>query len=144
MPFGVFYAILKSMSINYAESKVREALAAAKGNHLKARKILDKMCKEDHRLLSALTAPHMTGILAHAVERISSKMARGEPITPEPAKVVTPQKNDGFGKELLKNFAFGTPPKFAQEEFAAPIKKTKASQSHISAIHLLAGKKKPS
>ena len=131
------------MSTSYAENRIREALKASKGSSLKARQLLTKWCAEDQRLLQALTAPHMTGIVAHAVERVSAKIARGEP-APAPDAQVHQDESDGvdFGKELLKNFAMGKPAKFAQEGFSAPLKKKRASQSHIDAIHLLAGKKK--
>ncbi len=131
------------MSQNYAENKIREALKAAKGNPLKARKQIAKWCEQDQRLLKVLTAPHMTGILAHAVERVINKIARGEPPPPEESAIHRNDKEDvEFGKELLKNFAMGKPAMFAQESFSAPLKRKRASQSHIDAIHILAGKKK--
>ena len=133
------------MSISYAENRIREALKHSQGNMVKTRKLLNKWCSEDHRLLQALTSPHMTGILAHAIERVSNKIARGEPAPLPEATVHNRDEDDvDFGKELLKNFAMGDPAKFAQESFSAPVKKKKASQSHIDAIHLLARKSKGS
>ena len=132
------------MSTSYAENRIREAIKLSKGNSSKAQKLIAKWCAEDQRLLQAITMPHMTGIVAHALQRVTNKISRGEPAPAQDA--VIHQEDDGvnFGKELLKNFAMGKPAKFAQEGFSAPIKKKLASQSHIDAIHLLAGKKKQS
>ncbi|MCB9965443.1 MAG: hypothetical protein H6855_05125 [Rhodospirillales bacterium] len=131
------------MTSNYAELRIRDALKAARGNQLKARKQIEKWCQEDMKLLLALTKPHMTGIVAHALDRVVNKMARGEPLPPErPVQEPVQAQGIDFGKELLKNFAMGKPAKFAQESFSPPIKRKKASQSHIDAIHKLAKKKK--
>lgn len=132
------------MSTSYAENRIREAIKASKGNSSKAQKLIAKWCLEDQSLLQAITAPHMTGIVAHALQRISNKIARGEPAPVEDAVIHQEEEGVDFGKELLKNFAMGKPAKFAQEGFSAPMKKKRASQSHIDAIHLLAGKKKQS
>ena len=130
------------MSTSYAENRIREALKLSKGNTLQARKLITKWCATDQRLLQTLTAPHMTGIVAHALDRVTKKIARGEPAPAEEAVIHSAKEDEQFGKELLKNLGMGKPAMFAQEGFSAPIKKRKASQSHIDVIHMLAGKKK--
>ncbi len=132
------------MSTTYTENRIREALKLSKGNALKARKLITKWCAQDQRLLQGIANPHMTGIVAHAIERVTAKISRGEPAPIEEAVIHKSESEGEFGKELLKSFAMGAPAKFAQESFSAPMKKKQASQSHIDAILRLAGKKKQS
>lgn len=127
----------------YAEIKIREALEAADNHPQKARRLLEEWCAHDMRLLAELTKPHMTGILAHGVDLVMRKIARGEKPASGKAEIHSHGDPDiDFGKELLKNFAMGKPAKFSQEEFSPPMARKKASQSHINAIYKLA-KKRP-
>ena len=136
------------MSSSYVEKRLLEALSLSNGNLAKARKLIGEWCVQDQRLLYELSRPHMTGIIAHAMDRVVSHKFRSDAekeTAPATAtrRVELPSSAIGdemFGKELLKNFAMGKPTKFAEESFSAPLKKTKASQSHIDAIRRLAKK----
>ena len=136
------------MSPSYVEKRLLEALNTSHGNLAKARKLISEWCVQDQRLLYELSRPHMTGIIAHAMDRVVSHKFRSEsekntspPSSTRRVELSSSAKSDEmFGKELLKNFAMGKPTKFAEESFSAPLKKTKASQAHIDAIRRLAKK----
>ncbi len=135
------------MSSSYVEQRLLEALSASNGNLAKARKLIGEWCAQDQRLLYELSRPHMTGIIAHAMDRVVSHKFRSETEKENPPSATrrvelpsSTKSDEMFGKELLKNFAMGKPTKFAEESFSAPLKKTKASQSHIDAIRRLAKK----
>ncbi|MGQ9365006.1 hypothetical protein [Azospirillum sp. ST 5-10] len=58
------------MSESYVETKVREALVAARGSHAVAQKILIAWAAEDQRLLLGMAQPFMKAIAGAAVERL--------------------------------------------------------------------------
>ena len=60
------------MSREYAEKRIKEALHLTRGNIAKARQQVIAWTHDDMKLLHALTKPHMTGIVAHAVGRVAS------------------------------------------------------------------------
>lgn len=128
------------MDREYAESRIRDALKASDGNAAKARQILLSWALEDNRLLHELVAPHISGIVAHAVNRVMTMKEK-----PAPAPVVAPEKSektskDPFGMEILKAIALGNPAQFGQEN-GVPLKKQQASQRHIDAIREMVSKK---
>ena len=134
------------MSPSYAETRLLEALKLSNGNLAKSRKLIAEWCRQDQQLLYELCRPHMTGVIAHAMDRVLSNKFQSE-LKPSSSgarsqisKQSSSKSDEDFGKELLKNFAMGQPVKFAQESFGAPIQKRKASQSHIDAIRRLAKK----
>lgn len=137
------------MSPSYAETRLLEALKLSNGNLAKSRKLIADWCRQDQQLLYELCRPHMTGVIAHAMDRVLSNKFQSE-LRPSSGRVSTQEASrqasktaptdEDFGKELLKNFAMGQPIKFAQESFGAPIQKRKASQSHIDAIRRMAKK----
>jgi len=124
------------MAENYAESKIKEALKASQGNARQAQKMLIEWSLRDNDLLVALVKPHMTGITAHAVNRIVSGKKTPEAVTPQkPSVVRSSQKKDSFGMDILKTIADGDTATFGQESYGRPVGKKGASQRHIDAIH---------
>ena len=61
------------MSREYAENRIADALSQSNGNPTRARQKVIAWAFEDPKLLQALTQPHMTGIVAHAVNRVIHK-----------------------------------------------------------------------
>lgn len=139
------------MSRDYAEGRIREALRRSGGNMIKARQQVIAWTYEDTKLLHELAKPHLTGIVAHAVGRVSSIMTREEGDesklsvedivrkTTPPVKAAK-NKEEKFGLDLLKAIAQGDPAMFGQESFAAPVKSKQASQRHVDTIKSLAAR----
>jgi hypothetical protein len=131
------------MSREYAEKRIRDALKQAKGNATKAQRQVIAWATSDMRLLLALCQPHLTGIVAHAVNRVIHRQ-EAEDHAPEIPDM--PQSlNMGpetFGKEILRALQSNNTAQFGREESAAPVSKKQASQSHIEAMKKLARKKK--
>ena len=94
------------MSRDYAESRIREALKLTKGNPTKARQQVIAWAVEDQRLLLGLTQPHLTGVVAHAINRVIYR----EGLEQEPEEILpTPKSLDmgpeTFGKQILNALA---------------------------------------
>ncbi len=140
------------MTLEYAESRIKEALKLSKGNTLKARQQIIAWTFEDPKLLHALTKPHLTGIVAYNIERVMSGRADAQraqktqaapptqlnkkPITSSPK----PQKEETFGMQILK--AAGASPALFGFEDANASKGGRVSQNHINAIRAIAAKHK--
>lgn len=131
------------MSREYAESRIREALKQSRGNATKARQQVIAWSYEDPRLLLALSQPHLTGIVAHAVNRVIEH--------PEGALVdedvpPTPQTLDmapnTFGREILRALSGAGTAIFGHESGSPALagRRKKASQSHIDAMKKIAGR----
>lgn len=129
------------MSREYAEERIREALKQTRGNPARARQRVIAWAFEDARLLHALTRPHMTGIVAHAVNRVISKKGLQEEKVPETPEALD-MAPETFGKEILNALQSGNTPMFGQENYAPRQGRKGASQSHIDAIRKLTGKGK--
>lgn len=132
------------MNRDYAESKIREALKASGGNVTRARQQVTAWAFEDSKLLHELVAPHITGIVAHAVNRVMNTKEKPVAATPvvEPDKANAP-KGDAFGMEILKAIALGNPAQFGLESGSGvSVKKQQASQRHIDAIRQMVAKGK--
>ncbi len=130
------------MNRDYAEKRIREALKASGGNSTRARQQVTAWAFDDAKLLHELVAPHITGIVAHAVNRVMSMKEKSIPATPEPTKAA-PKKGEEFGMEILKAIALGNPAQFGLESSSgASIKKQQASQRHIDAIRQMVSKDK--
>jgi len=127
------------MNRDYAENKIREILLSSGGNATKARQKIIAMALDDTKLLQELVAPHITGIVAHAVNRVMSMKEKPKPQAPNP--VMQDSKNDPFGMEILKAIALGNPTQFGRES-GVPIKRQAASQRHIDAIRQMVSKDK--
>lgn len=131
------------MNRDYAERKIRDALQATGGNVTKARqRIIVQAMGDDAKLLHELVVPHMTGIVAHAINRVLTMKEQPVPPTPEaPKKSQESKDQDPFGMEILKAIALGNPAQFGQDS-GRPLKKQAASQRHIDAIRAMVSKDK--
>lgn len=131
------------MSNEYAENKIKEALAAHGNNIGLARQYVMSMAQTDAALMRALARPHLDGIVAYQVERVASGRAEMEKRHPKDAPIKN--KTDNFGMDLLRAVAASDAETFGQEGMGG--KRKSASSQHIDAIHKMAGKapiKKPS
>lgn len=139
------------MSRKYAESRIREALKQTDGNVTKARHLITSWCKNDHRLVLELTAPHMVGISSHAIQRVirldeEQAQSAEEPIAVEPIQeevLVKGGQADAFGLEILKAVAGNKNPKFGMNvNKVGGNKRPKVSAQHIDAINQMVRKSK--
>lgn len=129
------------MSLEYAEKRIREALKKAKGNPTKARQQIIAWINDDPKLLQALARPHLTGIVAHAVNRVIYREgleAEQEDIPLSPKKLDMPPAT--FGQEILKALQSNNTPQFGREAAVPPVRRKQASQEHIDALRRLARK----
>lgn len=125
----------------YAQQKIREALAASKGNRKKSEDMVRAMALDDARLLGELMGPHLAGVIAHAVARVAEgKEDEVSPKRPDkPVPVAFPQ--DAFGRDLVRAITskdvngFGMPQPKTLEAKPKP-----ASKQHVDAIKALASK----
>ena len=139
------------MTRKYAESRIREAIDQSGGNITKARQLLTAWCQDDHRLVLELTAPHMVGISAHAIQRVmrlDKEKAEVEtvPVPDEPFQeeaLVHDGQADAFGLEILKAVAGNKNPKFGMNAMQGGGKgKIRVSAQHIDAINQMVRKSK--
>lgn len=128
------------MNRDYAEKRIRDALKAAGGNPTRARQQVTAWAFDDAKLLHELVAPHITGIVAHAVNRVMN--TKEKPVAAEPPKPIQQPQGEAFGMEILKAIALGNPAQFGLEGGSAPVKKQAASQRHIDAIRQMVSKDK--
>lgn len=132
------------MSREYAEKRIREALKLAKGNATKARQQIVAWTNEDQKLLMALTKPHLTGIVAHAINRVVTRIENGadgaEDIPDVPASLNMPPET--FGQEIM-NALKNSNAVFGHEGGAGAGKRGQASQRHIDAMNRIAKKAPP-
>jgi len=131
------------MSREYAENRIREALKLTKGNPTKARQQVIAWTYEDTKLLHALARPHLTGIVAHAVNRVISQQdvaEEGQDVPDAPQVLDMPPAT--FGAEILSALQNDRTPQFGRESAAPLPRRKQASQSHIDALKAMASKKK--
>ena len=131
------------MSLEYAEKRIREALKKTKGNPTKTRQQIIAWINDDPKLLQALARPHLTGIVAHAINRViyrENLEAEAEDIPQTPQSL--DMEPSTFGKEILQILQSSNTAQFGRESAAAPIRRKQASQEHIDAISRLSKKKK--
>jgi hypothetical protein len=130
------------MSREYAEQRIREALKIHKGNATKTRQQIAAWSSEDARLLQALASPHLTGIIAYAVNRVITHMDDApESVTVPDMPERLDMAPETFGREILKALSSSNTPVFGRDGGATPARK-QASQSHIDAMKNIASKKK--
>lgn len=127
------------MSRDYIEKRIYEALKLTGGNATKARSMIIQWTQEDSKLLYGLAHPHLTGIVAHAINRVQTK--KNEVLSMPDAPDPNSDPEHLFGLEILKAIAGGGAATFGMEDAGPPAKKQAASQRHIDAIRQLAGKK---
>ena len=141
------------MSLSYAESKILEAYKLSKGNKTKVNQVINVLAEQDTKLLKALTAQYMRGIIAAHVDRVLArksnqstntthvKPANFKTMATQPADEQT-EESDDFGMEILKA-ASGESAEVFGFDSGAPIKPPQqASQAHIDAIHQMAARAK--
>ncbi len=125
------------MSINYAESKIRETLKLTNGNEAQTRRLIMTLVQDDPKLLHALSAPHLEGIIAYQVERVASGRSETEKREIEEQ---LPKEGENFGMDLLRAIAAQDVTVFGQENTAGAKGRKSASKQHIDAIHKMAKK----
>lgn len=131
------------MSREYAENRIREALALARGNPTKARQQIIAWAGEDQRLLMSLAQPHLTGIVAHAISRVIHHQGMETEMDDIPATATKlNMAPDTFGKQILNALSSSDTPVFGLEGSAPPSRPKKASQSHIDALKQMASRSK--
>ena len=126
------------MSLEYAERRIIEALEAAKGNPTRARQQIIAWSHDDPKLLLALARPHLTGIVAHAVNRViyRQNLQADDTVSENPQKLdMAPET---FGQAILNSLQSNDTPRFGHEGSAAPVGRRKASKSHIEALKRMA------
>ncbi len=133
------------MSIEYAENRIKEAIKLHGKNAAKIRQQIIAWTYEDHKLLQALTKPHLSGIVAYQIERVASgrsDKAKSPAKITAPKKKAKPSKEDDFGMELIRALADSGATFGFEESPAAPGKRGQASQSHVEALKMIASKSK--
>jgi len=129
--------------MSYSEEKIQDALKAAKGNTTQAKKQILQWALKDQQLLISLVKPHLVGIVAHAVGRLSA--GKEEAQTPKAVSTLEQPKplqkqqyqKSTFGMDILRTIAGGDTAQFGQENYGRPLKKQRASQRHIDAIRTI-------
>lgn len=128
------------MSRDYALSRVRDALEKSDGNHLKAQRLLIQWLEKDHTLLAGLVAPHMPGIIAHAITHVVNP----QQVTKSAKKLAVKESDVGeFGEALLSSLKGG---RHDGVGFGEPTPRNlgrapAASKKHIDAINKIASRK---
>lgn len=130
------------MNRDYSESKIREALRLSGGNATRARQQVIAWAFDDTKLLHELMAPHMTGIVAHAINHVMAEKEKPQPQVIAPAQVAADVKQDPFGLEILKAIALGNPAQFGLENANVTGRTQAASQRHVDAIKQMVAKGK--
>lgn len=130
------------MSSVYLQSKLHEAVKAAKGNRTKAQSLLLQMAKQDDALMASLIEDHLPGIIAYHVENaISGKIMPPAELAKkqarEAAKIIGKERNP-FGTELLKNITSGNSEVFGFDSGAPTGKRPKTSKEHIDILKRMA------
>ncbi|MFH1157442.1 MAG: hypothetical protein V1721_00935 [Pseudomonadota bacterium] len=119
------------MSREYALSRVKDALEKSGGNRLKAQRLILSWLEKDHTLLFGLVAPHMQGIVTHAVAHVAQP----------PEKISLKDQETGeFGTVLLDSLSGknGNTGAFGEATPRGVSRPGKASKAHIDAINALA------
>ena len=131
------------MSREYAENRIKDALKQAEGNPTKARQQVIAWTYEDTKLLHALAFPHLTGIVAHAVNRVIHRLdieeGQKDEVLPEMPEALDMAPGT-FGEEILRALDDTHSVLFGREGAGTPLRRKKASQSHIDALKQIASK----
>lgn len=116
------------MTHEYALSRVRDALEKSDGNASKAQRLVLSWVEKDHTLLFGLIAPHLQSIVTHAVAHAAKRTKK-----PSAKKIiVNPEETGEFGAAVLGSLR-GT-----RQSLTSPEEPSKASRTHVDAIHKLA------
>lgn len=138
------YAILKrdkrrlTMSQEYALSRVKDALEKSGSNRLKAQRLILSWLEKDNTLLLGLVAPHIQGIVTHAVAHVAQTPEKSK----EPEKIdLKDQETGEFGNVLLDSLSGKNENTevFGEKTPRGIPRPCKASKTHVDAINTLAG-----
>ncbi|MCB9960001.1 MAG: hypothetical protein H6843_15495 [Rhodospirillaceae bacterium] len=134
------------MTSRYVTEQVNRALVEARGNPSEAMRRLTSACAEDDRLLRAIVAPYLPGILRHtlskmggpdaAVDAATPTMPGARPGVPRPA-ALSDLGFDAVVGQLSRSIGVGTVPSRAAQ-ILTPERRPPASQRHRDALHALA------
>jgi len=134
------------MAWDYTEKKIKEALHLHRNNMTRTRQQVIAWAMEDPKLLRELMKPHMTGITAHAVNRVMNGKTKPEPV-PQAAQASDKSSDkakegkDTFGLDILKTIAGGNTTQFGQETYGnPPSRRGGVSQRHLDAIQQMINK----
>jgi hypothetical protein len=101
---------MRSDDVDY---NIRQAIALGRGDKQAAARVLLGLCNRDDKLLRALVAPYLNGILFHAVEKAMNKMSpadlRSEELRPAPVKEVPKDIMDKLVDALGENIPVARP-----------------------------------
>lgn len=131
-------------SLGYLEACIAEALVQSGGNLTAARRLLATRVQLDVRLLQALAAPHMAGIIAYHVDRVARRGSdvlqalQPSPKTSQTNKTLPTLPAD-FAHDLLSAIVSNQGPLFGQGAGEAPpVHRTIASPTHVQALRTIA------
>lgn len=125
------------MSHEYAMSRVKDALEKSDGNHLKAQRLILSWLEKDHTLMYGLMAPHLQGIISHAVTHVAHPPKKAAPAA---KKISTKGQGTGeFGEAVLESLrgGRGNTGNFGEAPPRGVSKPGKASKAHVDAINKL-------
>jgi hypothetical protein len=131
------------MSLEYAEKRIKEAVKLHGKNKTKIRQQIIAWTYEDHKLLQALTKPHLSGIVAYHMERVmSGRSDKAKTPAPMPKKPLPKNtKTEDFGLEIMRALVNAPGATFGFEDSGAPrAKRGKVSASHVDALKQMAAK----
>ena len=127
------------MAWEYARKQILEALKSTNGNAVAAGRLVMDATAYDNRLLVELSAPHLKGIVAHAVSRVIHEQSNPPEETPDEAESLN-MPLDQFGKDLLGALGGRNTPRFGFEDTAPHPGHKGASKAHIDTIMRIAKK----
>lgn len=131
------------MAREYVFNRIKEALRLHNGNAVKARQQIIAWTYEDAKLLHSLTRPHLTGIVAYAIDRYQRKaLDDKQPTRKSFEDDLDKQPGENFGKEMLRSMVQGKPDVFGEEPLGISRGKSQASKKHEDIMRLLASKNK--
>lgn len=129
----------------YVQDKVIDALKAAKGVRAAAKRRLAAQCATDQQLLLDMVAPHLSGIIDHALQHYSNAQlasmapARTAAAAIRPAPAAPAGQNNTMGEDLLRRFAGQNTPVFGMDDpNQGTGKRPAASARHRAAIDQIA------
>ena len=119
----------------YVVEQVTRALDKAQGDRNRAHRLLVKACSADDRLLRALVAPFLNGIIGHAIER---QLGDGQPNRRrKSAGQMTERSMEALVGRLGRTIGASTEPA-GMAALVTPTSKPKAGPGHEKAIRTMA------
>jgi hypothetical protein len=124
--------------MNYAETRIKEALRLCGGDPVKAREQVIAWAYKDPQLLMALAEPYLQGLVAYNMEQLGAASSPAGQKTPQKNKRTKSGKGTDFGLGILKAAVNSRAEIFGLETPQAGSKE--ASQEHVDAILKIAKK----